>query len=93
MHKEEYLNKTIELTKSMKSTSFITRRCGKCKKDIGDSWQGSDCPVCNCSLEKWGVKVDFIIRCPECNTVITDRERDCSECGFQLDGETLELDQ
>ncbi len=71
----------------------MARKCGKCKKDVGDSWQGGGCPNCGANLEEWGVKLDFKIRCPECNNVITSRERTCDECGFQVDGETLEHDQ
>ncbi len=77
----------------MKSSKFVTRTCPKCKKNIGQAWQGGCCPHCECSLDKWGVNVTYELRCPACNTVITDRELSCSECGNQLEGVSIEHEQ
>ena len=46
----------------MKKTNYVTRSCPKCKSNIGNTWQGSSCPGCGCSLDEWGVNVDFVIK-------------------------------
>jgi len=77
----------------MKLNKFITRSCGKCKKPIGKAWQGGDCPNCGASLDKWGVKVEPIVRCPQCNAAITGREMTCPDCGHQMPSATLQHEQ
>ena len=77
----------------MKLSKFVTRRCGKCNNNIGKAWQGGSCPICEANVEKWHVKVDFTLRCPDCNFPITGRELSCSECGTQLPVVTVEHEQ